>query len=174
MEIMLEPIFFEIPIYRCNRKQHSEQLIRKTDKIVAPYKDIDEETYRLIKQHISYGWKYNEIIGYLNLFILGNQLRIEQWCIDKQRVNGGIIKKKFKYKGDVSQAQIYYDMTSQEICALIKEELDSLKRNEFKRYHVELSTFNLIAPYVDWKELATKLNYHEYPEIRRAYFNGLK
>jgi len=158
---MNEPIFFEIPIYRCSRKVHSIEMKKEEQKWASP------ENFHRFRW---YAWKYNEIVGYLNLFIFGSQFRIDIWFIDKKRINKGIIRKNFKFLGKESEIGIPKNKSSNEIFEFIIENLVKLNRSNFKKYHFDLKTFNVIGQFVDWVELATKLNSFSYPEYRNKYF----
>lgn len=105
-----------------------------------------------------YPWKYNEIIGYLNLRIYGNQLRINCWKVDKNRHNKGITLKQFSFFGETLQTTIPAKLDSIEIMNFIKAKLFDLNRKEFKNYHFDLQTFITIGAFVNWAELIEKLN----------------
>src|SRR5436305_15320129 len=97
---MEEPIFYEIPIYRCTlcthtiyMKDEEQKWMSFQNKEVSP--DSYQSAYDYFHHDFWYPWHYNEIIGYLNLYIFGSQFRIDIWFIKKQRIKKGIIKKKF-------------------------------------------------------------------------------
>lgn len=101
---MTEPIFFEIPIYRCSRDKHTTEMEELENKVVP--KTMQEpypQSYQNMKNHFDkamwYPWQYNEIIGYLNLYILGSQFRADEWFVTKQRINKGINKKSIYMQG---------------------------------------------------------------------------
>lgn len=88
--MITEPIFFEIPIYRCESEKHRlefdvkfDGLLKEIDKINYP---THHENYlQFLNEYVFYEWKYNEIVGYLNLYILGSQLRADYYFIDKKK-----------------------------------------------------------------------------------------
>lgn len=156
---MKDSIFFEIPIYRCSPEKHSKEVEMDYQKFAykcypMDMRDIKEFYYTLIWNH----WKYNDIIGYLNLYILGNQFRADLWKVDKKRYNKGITKKQFKYFEKSLQTTIPKDLSSIEILEFIKLKLTDLNKRKFKNRHFDLEAFTAIADFVNWKELVEKLN----------------
>ena len=158
-----EPIFFEIPIYRCNSKQHSleyksycNKVLNKIDKV----KDYNhyQDCIDFLNEHFYYEWKYNETIGYINLFILGSQLRGEYWLIDKLRINKGITKKKYKFIGKILEKEIPQNLNSEEIFNFIIKNLIILNKSEFKTRVLFLNTFYSIGKFVNWVSLIKELN----------------
>lgn len=117
-----------------------------------------------------YAWKYNEIIGYLNLYIFGSQLRMDIWFVDKIRFNRGILKKKFVFHGKVFEKAIPKNKSSNEIFEFIIENLIQLNESKYKRYHFDLNTFKVIGQFVNWKDLTTELDSFSNPDFRRKYF----
>lgn len=158
---MIEPIFFEIPIYRCSKKVHGLET------------EIEEKKWASVDnfhQFSWYAWKYNEIIGYLNLNIFGSQLRIDIWFVDKKRFNRGILKKKFKLHGKVFEKVIPRNKSSNEIFEFIIKNLIEINKSNYKRFHFDLRTFKVVGQFVDWVELTTKLNSFAHPEFWKKYF----
>ncbi len=88
---MTEPIFFEIPIYHRSLSAHTSDMQAQEAKITKTVnKDLYPESFKALYNGfhaaIWYGWKYNEIVGYLNLYILGSQFRADIWFITKKRI----------------------------------------------------------------------------------------
>lgn len=173
---MTEPFFFEIPIYRCRQSAHTAMMKQEEEKIANPaYKDVAPESYqnayRFFHKSLWYGWRYNEVIGYLNLYIMGSQFRGDSWMVKKARFNKGIVKKKFEYIGKEFEKEIPRDLDSAGIYSFMMEVLAGVQKREFKKRQFDLKTFKVIAPFVDWKTLTQQLNSYSYPEHRRKYFD---
>jgi hypothetical protein len=172
---MTEPIFFEIPIYRCTLASHSTFMDAEEQK-VAPIENKEKfpvsytSAYNYFHKEKWYSWKYNEIVGYLNLYIMGSQFRGDIWFICNQRINKGIIKKKFRLLGKTFEKEIPRLRSSTEIFEFIIETLIQHNKSEYKKYHFDLKTFKVIGQFVDWVELTKKLNSYTYPEHRKKYF----
>jgi len=173
---MTEPIFFEIPVYLRSFAAHTSDMQTQEAEITqATDRDLYPETFQAIYNNfhseIWYPWKYNEIVGYLNLYILGSQFRADIWLITNRRINKGIIKKKFKYVGKTLEKPLPRCKSSEQIFSFILEELMTLnKKKEYKSFAFDLKTFKVVGIYINWIELIDKLNSYKYPELRRAYF----
>ena len=173
---MTEPIFFEIPIYRCNLTSHSAYMAAEEQKF-APIENKEQFpgsyafAYHYFHKEKWYSWRYNEIVGYLNLYIMGSQFRGDMWFIDKQRISKGIIKKRFKLFGKTFEKEIPKQKSSIEIFEFIIETLIHHNKKEYKKYYFDLKTFKVIGQFVDWVELTKKLNSYTYPEHRKKYFD---
>jgi hypothetical protein len=76
---MTEPIFFEIPIYRCTLSSHNKYMTAEEQK-VAPVENKEKvldsynSSYYYFHKEKWYSWKYNEIVGFGFL----------QWCVTNQ------------------------------------------------------------------------------------------
>jgi len=95
---MQESIFFEIPIYRCSKSVHTNFMEKRKNQINESiprnlYPESNMARVSLFNDSEWYPWRYNEIVGYLNLYIFGSQFRIDLWRVDKKRFNKGITKK---------------------------------------------------------------------------------
>ena len=99
---MIEPIVFEIPIYRCSSEHHAQDLQKIREKnyleFAGPQNILEFQDFKyFIENAFCYSWKYNEIVGYLNIYFLGSQFRIEYYYVQNKRINKGIRKKKIIY-----------------------------------------------------------------------------
>lgn len=174
---MTEPIFFEIPIYRCTLKSHTEYMGAEEQKL-APLENKEQfpvsynSAYNYFHQEKWYSWKYNEIVGYLNLYIFGSQFRGDVWLVVKRRIDKGIIKKKFRLLGKSFEKEIPRHKSSAEIFEFILETLSNHNKTEYKKYYFDLQTLKVVGQFVDWVELTKKLNSYNYPEFRKMYFEG--
>lgn len=172
---MTEPTFFEIPIYNRRLSEHTVDMQEQEDNIKKYISPIDSpESYQAavnaFHNGIWYPWNYNEIVGYLNLYIMGTQFRADSWFITKKRINKGIIKKTFKQSGKEFEKQIPRGSTSSDIFGFILKQLSELNSKSYKGFHFDLRTFKVIGSFVDWKVLTDRLNSFNYPEYRKAYF----
>jgi len=158
-KIMKDSIFFEIPIYRCSIEKHSKEVEMDYQMFADKCHLMEEKDIKgFYYTNMWNPWKYNDVIGYLNLYILGNQFRVDLWKVDKERYNKGITKKQFKYFDKSLQATIPRNLSSIEILEFIKLELTDLNKREFKNRYFDLEAFTAIADFVNWKELVEKLN----------------
>lgn len=169
---MMEPYFFEIPIYRCDQKTHTKEMeLLEKEWVKDEYKDYAPESYQGIynyfHQSIWYSWRYNEIVGWISLYILGSQIRGDYIFITAKRIGKGIRKKRFRIYGKAFEHTLHRNLTSQEIFDEILSQLKKLMKsdNVLKKRYLDLSSFLALGQYVDWMDLVDKLNSYKYPRI---------
>lgn len=156
---MRDSTFFEIPIYRCTIEQHSKEVELDYQKFAEKCHLMeDKEIKSYYYPNMWHSWHYNDVIGYLNLYIFGNEIRADLWKVNKERIGKGITKKPFKHFGKVLESKIPKNLNSTEIFEFIKLELTTLNRKKYKNRHFDLEALNTIGNFVNWKELKEKLN----------------
>ncbi|WP_027375705.1 hypothetical protein [Kaistella palustris] len=161
---MTEPLIFEIPIYRCSNEKHSKEISTLRNNFYSQFAGLQQglpfEYYKFfIDDNFCYSWKYNEIVGYLNLYFLGNQFRIEYWFIKNERINKGIRKKKFIYLGKLSEKNIPTTYSSSEIHNQVLDEYRKLANyQKFRKRYIDLSQLLNIGKFIDWKNLSETVN----------------
>ena len=92
--------FFEIPIYRCSPDQFvletENEKVRSLSQI-QNQKVSNPENYAFAEQwfdnHVRYPWEFNEIVGYLRLYALGDQIRGDLWFMKAKRIRRGTKRK---------------------------------------------------------------------------------
>jgi hypothetical protein len=168
---MIEPYYFEIPIYRCNQDTHIKEMkANEAEFTVEEYKESAPKSYQnlinIFHRAIGYPWKYNEVIGWICLYIMGNQIRGDYYFISARRIGKGIRKKRFNYCGKAFEHYLPKNLSSSEIFQEIVKELERLNKNEkpFRNRHIDLKSFKIIGEFVDWKLLVDKLNSFKYPK----------
>jgi len=170
---MTEPYFFEIPIYRCDQSTHTNEMKNSEEKLVDEFHHFNSKSHEDRMRnyfHNSkwYPWRYNEVIGWLCLYIMGTQLRGEIWFESSKRINKGIRKKKFKWVGKAFEHNIRNRSESDEIFTEFVEVLEQLKSkdNFFRKRHLDLSVFKVNGRFINWVELIDKLNSFKYGRIK--------
>ena len=174
---MSEPVFFEIPIYRTSIQNYNSELKNLREKKYEEFPGSKEghhfENFKqLIEDNYFYEWNYNEIIGFLNLYIFGDQLRINCWLTSNKRNNKGIRKKRFVFRGKFLEVKIINTKSNHEIFEGILNELKELNIRKFKKMHFDLRAFKVVGRFVDWKTLSKDLNSWSNPDIRNKSLDG--
>ncbi|MEI6711876.1 MAG: hypothetical protein WCK88_07015 [bacterium] len=154
--------FFSIPIYRCSEKQYLKELEEERERLRKFFKSSLPETLKntydvgpLVERSLNWKcWKYNEIIGFIELYILGSQIRGSLFFIESKRIRKDIKKKKIVYLGKVFESSIH-NLYSIDIFKLLMEELNrvQISNSKLKNRYVDVSGIMKIGPHVDWKEL---------------------
>lgn len=169
---MSETFIFDVPIYRTAKASYNEDQKSYIDEclydyydypepirseVVAFHRDNPNSKYRDIDYYWrQYGgpWQFNDIIGYIRLYLDGYQVQGELWYVDVKRV---VRKPRHKLllcknTGFGIPVDIPPQSSSGEIFDLIIEYLDSV-RSRFKKRFIDSSLLETIGPYVDWKSL---------------------
>jgi len=152
---MTESFFFEIPIYRCDNIKYSQEREIRYNKYFDQNggKISDLELNDLFQRLFWQPWDYNEIVGWMRLFVLGDQIRGEYYFVTS-KVRIALRKKRFEYYGKAFEESIYDDLTNHEIYNLILENLEEEKKvKPLKNRYLDLRAFDSIAKFVDWKAL---------------------
>ena len=154
---MSEVHFLDIPIYR----QRIEKLVGEIDKEKLKYADIeDKATYCDVVNTFWYPWKYNEIVGWIELFVIPTQIRGEYWWlnnnsipVEDERITKNS-KKKFYLRGKLFELQIYSQDTSLKIYKkLSKKIITESKTKRFQGRYFDLHHLEALGPFVNWREL---------------------
>ena len=169
--LMTEKYFFDIPVYRLTKVQYYKELDAYVNKIMflgPPEYDEDRRKFNKkypeqrqnFEQHIknTYGgaWNYNEIIGWIGLHFLGNQIRGDFWRVNAKRIVRSR-KKVFEYNTWklAPEIDIPEDANNIEIFCLINEYLSDCKK-ELKGRYVDTSRFDVIGECIDWRLFINK------------------
>jgi hypothetical protein len=158
--------FFDIPVYRLTREAYEAARAAYVDAVIYPPNDAkaskmnrhfharnpDQEAAMGDHLEKQYGgmWLYNEIIGYIRLHFLGDQVRGEYYRVDAKK----IVKSRTKtfafqawkvvdeqdFPSDASNALIFQAVTSY---------LERAKK-ELKGRYVDTELFERIGPHIDW------------------------
>ena len=158
---MIIRTFMTLPVYRLTSEKYDEQ---QNDHVknhihespfgqgveIQPQQSIYE--YHLRK---SFGgeWKYNEIIGFIELHFCGTQIRGEYWRDDKKR-HVKTRRKQFIYNTHklAYETNIHRNATSQEIELLIEQYIEKC-REELNCRYIDDSAFTNLKGFVDWNSL---------------------
>tara|TARA_B100001063_G_C16772156_1_gene562443 strand:- start:780 stop:1295 length:516 start_codon:yes stop_codon:yes gene_type:complete len=162
-----------IPVYRIERGKYNKQKDLFSEKVMfggpdgkfkRAYAKSDRNWYFNFKYHLDekFGgsWEYNEIIGYLEIYILGNQVRAQYWQDNKKRIVK-TRKKQFVFKTHKLVPEVSFDrsLTNEDIFDVINECISDCKQ-ELKGRYLDTSTLDRLGPYINWKELIKNENLH--------------
>lgn len=160
---------FEIPIYRLDPGAFERELQRELDRICNPLtmfenlfpknaKEKHEAHRHTLELHISYPWKYNEIIGWILLSVGRQIFSGELFYKEGKRVSKGS-KSKINYKNEAFTFEILNEMTDLDIYSRILTELKDLSKKPFtKGRFIDLNRFETVGKFVNWKNLFVDLD----------------
>jgi len=153
-----EKYFFEIPIYRVTQKRFNDDYERDLARWFRSGPDpasLPEHLRMSLEQHFwdTYGgpWRFNQVVGWLRLYVLGHQIRGELWMSASKRFtrNG---RRRFRHVGKAFEMHCGKRQSPDEIRSEIQDELLRFRR-EHRRLHLDLECFDRLAPTVDWNRL---------------------
>lgn len=161
--MMADTYFFDVPVYRCTNKKHSEEMAAEKFGLTKQLADSGftreqvPNTFSSIENYFDrslwYPWKYNDIIGWIRVFVCGRQIRGEYWWVlSKRIIKRG--KKQFRYCGKAFESEDITSENSNQIFLLICELLTQLaKERPFKGRFIDIELLSAIGPYINWRDL---------------------
>lgn len=153
-------ILFELPIYRVSREVHSKefQKYRKKYRQSSPDPKVEEMLNMNLKKEFGGDWEYNEIVGYLEFYIICDQIRCAYYQgFDKiARKNGN---KSFKiYDDTMTKTTLKNSYNNITIIEKIEEMIEHCKSLPmFKSRYINTEIFDTLVQFIDWKEYIAKL-----------------
>ena len=153
---MLHISLFDLPVYRCSRDKYETDKQTYIEKYLYAYpKDSNLYKDHSIQFGRMYGgeWKYNEIIGFIGLHIMGSQIRGEYWQVRAKRIVK-TRKKQFEWKTHklAPETSLHHCKTNSEILNEIFKYVEECKKELPKRYIDDSQLYN-IGSYINWKKL---------------------
>ena len=158
--MMNETILFSLPIYSCTEKvfktAYKKYIKRKASDAIYTYTKLnksEEEAINLIenfywKKRI---WKYNQIIGYLQILVFGCSLAFNRYLPEEKNIMRFSNKKKYMCMMPVSGIYVQLTGTNEEIAdSLLKAIKDIAKMN---KWIIDTSEFELIYKDINYLKL---------------------
>ena len=161
--------FLTLPVYRISSEEYyiqREEYVEKNlygssnEEHILLTKEVHNQqpNVKLLSQSIlrnSYGaaWDFNEIIGYIKLHFVGNQIRGEYWAVKAKRVVK-TRKKEFEYKTHklAPEMSITRNLNNSDIFTVVNNYVDKCK-SELKSRFIDDSQLKTIGFFVNWREL---------------------
>lgn len=171
----MERYFFEIPVYRCSPERFEEETKELFDVINQQFKHhkrilkVQEMDPKFVNRFRGqyYGYEYNEVVGWIRLFVSGDQIRGKYFYEastngrnkPKQRLNRNLRKKCFADFDKAFELTIDPDLSSSEILDLLIEELQAVNKRvkPFRNRYIELEPLQNIGSFVNWRRLMKKI-----------------
>ena len=107
-------------------------------------------------------WRYNQVVGWVHTFVLGEQIRGDLWMVEAKRFGRRMKLKKFRQLGKAFEMLTFRDQSNEELARRIRNRLlqvaEDLGR---KKFILDTEAFDNLSPYVDWRKL---VGYSEGPD----------
>ncbi|MBU1298081.1 MAG: hypothetical protein KJ963_06865 [Bacteroidetes bacterium] len=156
---MKEKYFFTIPVYICSPEEYNKKRERYFNNQFKRYKvDDSKESKELFeeafKMYLWHPWKFNQIVGFIELFIWGKDIRGEYYFISSKRLSVHQKNKKYTWCGKAFEMGVYFEKQSDTIYKTLIEHLENLRNEKpFKGRYIDLREFYEISSFIDWKRL---------------------
>jgi len=153
--------FFDIPIYRCDIEIHKAEMKKKREKYLAYYRKPSSRASEadLIAfgnewdKHSWMSWHYNEIIGWIDLYVRSDEIMGDLWEAEGKRPRARS-KRVFRCQGDWFKLKPQKESSSPDIFQQLLARLHEIeKKDYFKGRFFDFAALNEIGPHVDWRAL---------------------
>lgn len=158
---------FEVPIYRCSLDEHTKFIDREREQYMAyigadPVKTPESHAsaIRAFEAERWYSWRYNEVVGWVRVYALGSQVRGELWFVSAKRLlpRG---QNRFVYQGKAFELHPDLTLSDEAIASEVIDEFRALQRERaFHRRYIDFECLARVAPFVRWRELLARSNWH--------------
>jgi len=99
-------------------------------------------------------WDYNQAVGWLRLYVLGNQLRGTYWFTTAKRIRTNPLRKRFEWHGSPLEVGVSDTQQSDEIFEELLSEVRRFSQEDhIKPRYVDLRPLLLLGPFIDWRAL---------------------
>ena len=169
MNIPNERYFFEIPVYICEEDAYCREREKAKQKFLenlyvkcngisreqAP--DIYPNAEYFFEYDYGGAWRYNQVIGWIRLYVLDWQIRGEIWFVKATRIRRNMRKKRYYWFGKAFELWFYDQDSSAEIYEEIYHTLEQLRDElPFKKRYIDIEASYNIGQHVDWHGLIRK------------------
>jgi len=159
-------VLFCIPIYlRSQEEHHTDMEQRKKNFLTEFRKSYDRlnalnhfdpkkyETWFYASDW--YCWKYNEIVGYIEVYTDGKIMKAQKYFVNARRITKSLRKKRFKYCGKMYDIVNSEYNTNEQIATELKKFLKELsgKDKSCRRLYFDTSSTLNVINYIDFKRL---------------------
>lgn len=156
----MKKYFFDIPVYRLSERKYQHECDINNQEIYQKYYFnritkkplISYEEFCSKLSSMAEPWCYNEIIGYIRLYIFGREVRGEYYQHKSQRIRK-TRRKHFRYLTHKLVPEINlrgYDNT--QIYTAVMKYLEECQKELRSRY-IDIEDFKMIGQYIDWNLL---------------------
>ncbi len=160
----MEKYLFDIPIYRCPIEKHTKELDEAKKERLQYLIDlhgpevINSNAYEHIgndfDRRVWYPWRYNEVIGWIRIYALGDQARGELWFTNAKRIRSDLKNKKIFYIGKTFEMHIFKSQSSKDIFNAICEELLlQEKQTPIKGRYLDKDMFCRTGKFINWRQV---------------------
>jgi len=163
--VLREAFFFEVPIYRVSESKFNTAYDRDLEKHWEWLESASDTPRGRMSGHLlrisenrfweTYGapWRFNQVVGWIRLYVLGTQIRGELWMARARRYTR-TGRRRYRWRGKAFEMSCAKDMTSAEIGAEVEERLQRcVKDLRSGKMHVDLECFRTASQFLNRRGL---------------------
>jgi len=151
-------VLFEIPIYKLSENKYRDKWRTTLAKLATLYRNTEQERKKYISdmmslKHPSNIWEYNQIIGYIKIYLWHSDMHFGLYLCNKKRFSFNSCKKDFIEDVTPSGSHFFIDskFSNQNIIDNMNEELRLLIKYEIKKnWYVDLKIYNILCKEIDY------------------------
>ena len=176
MPISMEKILFNVPIYIDSETEYYDFLTKSRDRSVERQvkrlkktgldpngtveQDIRDNPRPMNPERIP--WKYNKIIGWIEIYANGGIIKTNLWYTTAQRISKRTKNTTITSHGKMDDVVDTYNLNNEEIRSEIEEYLKNLQKgvtgwNVLKKHHIDTSLLLQNLRYMDLKKMIEDL-----------------
>ena len=157
----VEKLLFEIPVYRTTRERHAQERTRSIEAEVSRVwlsgVPRQGEAFERMRNRLADeigAWRCGQIVGWIQVIALGEQLRGDYWWTVAKRMTVRSRGHRLDYWGKAFELYVPHHSSTEEIRGDLKAALIRIqKESPFRRRYVDLQAFESISPFVNWRAL---------------------
>lgn len=157
-----------IPIYQCTSEEYQSKINEKAQRTITD--EHTKESKGQITAHLidRYGpWKYNEIVGYLSLYVENKSLYVDHWHSTSGTQVFSSKRKTITISSNQHQIlkislhscktnQECHDLIANKIQVMINKLKNASNIPSLKHRYFDLLEFDVICQHLDWMTLGSK------------------
>lgn len=167
---MRDQYVFDIPVYRSTSDEFDKEIdmcVTTRVKWIESYgpqqrplnQEMRDRQLHSVIAESGGPWQFNQVVGWLRLFVEGSTIGCHLWWVDAKRLNRRMRKKRLYLTtfSDVLGAW-FPDQSSSEIFEKLDSRLsDITRRPPYVNRYVDLSVFHRLGPFIDWRGMLDRL-----------------
>jgi len=167
---MRDKYIFDIPVYRKSPSEFDAEIniamARRVENIVSydpERRQLDRETHQRLHHAViaeSGGpWQFNQIVGWLRLFVEGGKIGCHPWWVDAKRLSRRMRHKRLYLKttSDVLGIHLRNESSHEIFDILLKRLSEKAEEPPYKNRYVDLDVFRRVGPFIDWRGMIDQM-----------------
>ena len=148
-------ILFVLSIYRVSKPEYYKSFHEyyNSKKLTNKDEDIERQLNSSLKYEYGGDWEYNEIIGYLEFYKIGNDIRCAYYKVIAKKIVRTRTKK-FKIVQDtLSKITVSKSFSNEKLISEISELVNTcVSKKEFNRRFIQREIFDNMIDCINWKK----------------------